>query len=103
MPEWEGEGRPDENGEIFLGGGPKLEGVDYEGPWLEARAAAEQLNAILTGLGLQGPDLVRAQAGWSDDGHGVVFLKGTASGARRLGEVLDRMAGRNECGSTCGE
>ncbi|MBV6698504.1 hypothetical protein KV557_15430 [Kitasatospora aureofaciens] len=103
MPEWEGDGQPEEDGGVFLGGGPKLEGVNYEAPWLEARAAAEHLNAILAALGLQGPDLVRAQAGWSDDGHGVVFLKGTASGARRLGEVLDRMADRNECGSTCGE
>ncbi len=91
-------GGDDDSGEIFLGGGPMLEGVDYEGPWLEARAAATELNAILAGLGLTGDDLIKAQAGWSDDGRGVVFLKGTPSGARRLRVILDRMAGQGEAG-----
>ncbi|MFJ4793902.1 hypothetical protein [Kitasatospora purpeofusca] len=83
-----------ERGEIFLGGGPMIPGVDYEAAWLEARAAAIDLNAALVRLGLAGEDLIKAQAGWSDDGRGVVFLKGTPSGARRLRVILDRMAAR---------
>ncbi|MFJ6217363.1 hypothetical protein ACIQGZ_29120 [Streptomyces sp. NPDC092296] len=79
---------------VFLGGGPVLEGVDYEAAWLEARAAADSLNAVLGRLGLRGPALVRAQAGWADDGRGVVFLEGTPLGARRLGVVLERMMKR---------
>ncbi|SDT11834.1 hypothetical protein SAMN05216371_1328 [Streptomyces sp. TLI_053] len=86
----------DESGEIFLGGGPMIPGVDYEGAWLEARTAAVDLNAALVGLGLAGDDLVKAQAGWADDGRGVVFLKGTLSGARRLRVILDGMAARGE-------
>ncbi|WP_459649991.1 hypothetical protein [Kitasatospora sp. Ki12] len=70
--------------------------MDYESAWLEARAAAVELNAVLSALGLQGTDLIKAQAGWSDDGQGVAFLKGTASGARKLGEALNRMARRDD-------
>ncbi|WP_043464257.1 hypothetical protein [Kitasatospora sp. MBT66] len=84
----------DESGEIFLGGGPMIPGVDYETAWLEARAAAIDLNTVLGALGLAGEDLIKAQAGWSDDGRGVVLLKGTPSGARRLRVILDGMAAR---------
>lgn len=95
MSDGESDDGSGEDGETFLGGGPKLEGVNYEAPWLEARAAAVDLNTVLAALGLQGVDLVRAQAGWSDDGQGVVFLKGTPSGARKLRAVLDRMTARD--------
>ncbi len=97
-----GDGDDSGDGEVFLGGGPMIPGVDYEAAWLEARAAAVDLNAVLLGLGLAGDDLVRAQAGWADDGRGVVFLKGTLSGARRLRVILDGMAVRGEVG-TAGE
>ncbi|WP_406088652.1 hypothetical protein [Kitasatospora purpeofusca] len=90
------DGDGDDGGEIFLGGGPMIPGVDYEAAWLEARAVASDLNAALVGLGLAGDDLIKAQAGWSDDGRGVVFLKGTPSGARRLRVILDRMAARGD-------
>ncbi|MFD7450925.1 hypothetical protein [Kitasatospora sp. NPDC059827] len=50
-------------------GGPMLEGVGYEAAWLEARAAATELNAVLAALGLDGDDRGKAQAGWSDDGQ----------------------------------
>ncbi|MFF2660640.1 hypothetical protein ACFVUH_25170 [Kitasatospora sp. NPDC058032] len=93
MSNWRDGG--DESGDVFLGGGPTVEGVDYEAAWLEARAAAVHLNSVLAALGLQGDDQVKAQAGWSDDGHGVVFLRGTLSGARKLGATLDRMATRD--------
>ncbi|SDT78334.1 hypothetical protein SAMN05216371_5695 [Streptomyces sp. TLI_053] len=92
-----------DDGEVFLGGGPMIPGVDYEAAWLEARAAAVDLNAVLAGLGLAGEDLIKAQAGWSDDGRGVVFLKGTPSGARRLRVILDGMAARGDVGADGGE
>ena len=75
-----------------------LDGVDYEGAWLEARRAANELNAVLRQLGLCGPDLVRAQAGWADDGRGLVFLKGTLPGARKLSCVLEELARRGLIG-----
>ncbi|MDH6135036.1 hypothetical protein P3T37_004446 [Kitasatospora sp. MAA4] len=84
---------------VFLSGGPVVAGVDYEGAWLEARAAASQLNALLARLGLSGDELVKAQAGWTDGGRGVVFLQGTLSGARKLGAVLDRIM---QCGPVDG-
>ncbi|MFD8315762.1 hypothetical protein [Kitasatospora purpeofusca] len=89
-------GDGDESGEIFLGGGPMVPGVDYEAAWLEARAVAIDLNAVMGALGLAGEDLIKAQAGWSDDGRGMVFLRGTPSGARRLRVILDRMAARGD-------
>ncbi|WP_037779917.1 hypothetical protein [Kitasatospora purpeofusca] len=88
------DGDGDESGEVFLGGGPMVPGVDYEAAWLEARAVAIDLNTVLGALGLAGEDLIKAQAGWSDDGRGVVFLKGMPSGARRLRVILDGMAAR---------
>ncbi|MER7704654.1 hypothetical protein ABTX81_17395 [Kitasatospora sp. NPDC097605] len=97
MSNWRDGG--DESGDVFLGGGPTVAGVDYEAAWLEARAAARHLNAVLAALGLQGDDQVKAQAGWSDDGHGVVFLRGTLSGARKLGVALDRMVTRDGAGN----
>ncbi|MGW2547683.1 hypothetical protein ACWC5I_44135 [Kitasatospora sp. NPDC001574] len=83
---------------FFLGGGSMLDGVDYEAAWLEARAAAGELNTVLAGLGLHGDDQVRAQAGWSDDGRGVVYLRGTLSGARKLRRALYRMTERQVSG-----
>jgi hypothetical protein len=74
-------------------GGPLVAGVDYEGAWLEARAAAEALNAALLKHGLTRA-LIWAQPGWAQDGSGVVYLEGTPLGARKLGAVLDRMAKR---------
>ncbi|MFF8773794.1 hypothetical protein [Kitasatospora sp. NPDC015120] len=100
MSNWRDGG--DESGDVFLGGGPTVEGVDYEAAWLEARAAAIHLNSVLAALGLQGVDQVKAQAGWSDDGHGVVFLRGTLSGARKLGVALDRMVARDSSGNDPG-
>ncbi|MEE1825669.1 hypothetical protein PUR61_26280 [Streptomyces sp. BE20] len=69
-----------------------------EAAWLEARAAAGELNTVPAGLGLHGDDQVRAQAGWSDDGRGVVYLRGTLSGARKLRSALYRMTERQVSG-----
>ena len=74
-------------------GGPLVPGVDYEGAWLSARAAAEALNCAMVKAGVT-RSLMRAQAGWADDGTGVVYISGTPLGARKLGEVLERMAER---------
>ncbi|MFC1439777.1 hypothetical protein ABUW04_16085 [Streptacidiphilus sp. N1-10] len=74
-------------------GGPLVPGVDYEGAWLSARAAAEALNCAMLKAGLTRA-LMRAQAGWAEDGTGVVYISGTPLGARKLGEVLERMAAR---------
>lgn len=74
-------------------GGPLIAGVDYEATWLEARAAAEELNAAMVKLGVT-QALMRAQAGWNQDGSGVVYIEGTPHGARMLGTVLERMAAR---------
>lgn len=97
MDDWASEGDDlKEDSSFFLGGGAVVAGVDYEAAWLEARAAATELNLLLGRLELRGVDLVRAQAGWSDDGQGVVFMEGTLSGARKLWAVLDRMLVRGE-------
>jgi len=69
---------------FLLGGGPALEGVDYEGEWLKARAEAQALNQLFAALGAS----VHSQAGWGDDGGGVVFMTGTLTGARLLRMVL---------------
>ncbi|GAA1936994.1 hypothetical protein [Kitasatospora viridis] len=76
----------------FLGGGPMLPGVDYNRAWREARAAAGELNRVFACFGLGG--VVRAQAGWADDGSGLVHLRGTVEGARTLAAVLDQMVSR---------
>ncbi len=88
----DGEGDDD----FLLGGGPALEGVDYEGAWLHARAKAQALNKLFAGLGLDGDARVFAQAGWGDDGSGIVFFRGTLAGAQRLRELLERMWGPAE-------
>jgi hypothetical protein len=92
-----GDGEHDDNdtdaGPEFIGG-PLIAGVDYEGAWLEARAAAQALNDAMLKLGVT-QALMRAQAGWTQDGSGVVYIEGTPHGARMLGAVLERMATRH--------
>jgi hypothetical protein len=73
-----------------LGGGPLLPGVDYEAAWLVARSAADDLNTVFTRLGLTS-SLLRAQAGWADNGRGVVYLVASPMGARKLLRALDRL------------
>ncbi|MGC0316235.1 hypothetical protein QBC98_004728 [Kitasatospora acidiphila] len=101
MDDWDRDDAPAYDGGMnWLGGGPKLPGVDYAGAWLEARQAVSALNAALGRLGLVGDEVVRAQAGWADDGSGVVCLRGTAAGARRLATLLERFADSNDRGDS---
>ncbi|WP_370155060.1 hypothetical protein [Streptacidiphilus sp. EB129] len=69
-----------------------LPGVDYEREWLMARSAADVLNAVLAQLGFTA-SLMRAQAGWADDGQGTVYLEASPLGARKLLRALERMEG----------
>ena len=80
-------------GEFLLGGGPALQGVDYEGQWLTARATAQALNKLFAEMGLNGEARVYAQAGWADDGSGVVFCTGTVAGGERLRALLGKWLG----------
>lgn len=69
-----------------------VRGVDYVGGWRAARDAADKLNSAFAAVGLSGE--VRASAGTGAGGLGVVRLKVSPSGARRLAELLDLAARR---------
>jgi hypothetical protein len=83
--EWEWDG-------LELDGGAVVPGVDYEGEWLRARAAAGNLNAALAILGVA-RESVRAQAGWAADGSGVVRVSLDTWTAMELARLLELVAG----------
>ncbi len=78
--------------ELELDGGALVHGVDYEGEWLRARAAACKLNAALGRLGVA-RERLRAQAGWADDGSGVVHVRLDTGTATCLARLLELAAG----------
>jgi hypothetical protein len=91
-----GDGGQPEHGAFLLGGGPAVAGVDYQGEWLRAWAEAQALNQLFTAMGLSGESTVYAQAGWADDGSGLVFTTGTVAGARLLRSALARAPQRGQ-------
>ena len=68
-----------------------LPGVDYVAGWQSAQPAAEALRAALVGVGLDRCQFT-VTAGTRADGRGVVRLKGTPYGARRLVQLLEQLA-----------
>ena len=89
--------------EFLLGGGAVVPGVDYEGEWLRARAVAQGLNRAFAAMGLKRGETLFAQAGFADDGSGVVFMTGTLAGAGLLRALLEeRLAAECEGGPVAG-
>lgn len=72
-----------------LGGMLWVRGLDYMPDWLDALAAAAEVNAALMSAGLARRDLWAA-AGTDDEGRGVVRLRGTPEGARFAATILRR-------------
>ena len=77
----------------MLGGGPMLDDVDYEGPWLRARAVARAVNGLFRARGWTGGRGVFAQPGWADDASGIVFLTGAVTGMGPVRQALEAWAG----------
>ena len=86
-------GEDDDDDGWMLGGGPMLDGVDYGGPWLHARAEARGLNALFRARGWTGERGVFGQPGWADDGSGIVLATGTVAGMGLVRQALEAWAG----------
>lgn len=68
-----------------------LPSVDYVSGWQTAQRATEALRASLLSVGLA-RDQFTGTAGTLSDGRGIVRLKGTVDGERRLAQILAQFA-----------
>ncbi|MGW1881287.1 hypothetical protein [Streptomyces sp. NPDC001970] len=76
---------------IDTDGGLWSASVDYLSGWLEARDVADRLNRAVLGVGLELSD-VRAVAGTTADGRGIVRVTGWTGAVAELARLLELVA-----------